>query len=180
LDRRPVPVCRHLNGSSGPTETSGSTSAWRTDTARQGRRSDSGRRGRMIPRLSRVRIHPKLFAGVRTPRLTSQNGSEALALVRQNRLPKLRTRVRFLSPAPQPEGAGQGLLPRWARTGCQTIPVAIGVRRAPSGARRHGRVGGCRPRHARTGSVVRRICGTTRFTRGRSGSTGGALSQSRS
>jgi hypothetical protein len=89
-----------------PTESSGPTSAWSTDTARQRGPSCSGRHERIIPRLSRVRIDSRLFADVRAPRLTSQNGSEAFALVRQNRLPKLRTRVRFSSPALH-KGPGQ-------------------------------------------------------------------------
>jgi hypothetical protein len=113
-----------------PRKSSGSTSAWSTDTTRQGgpsnsHTSNSGRQERIIPRLSRVRIHSRPFAAVRTPHLTSQNGSEPFALVRQNRLPKLRTRVRFSSPAHNKNATKAHFVvrfPSWARPGCHAIP----------------------------------------------------------
>ena len=54
----------------------------------------------------RARRHSQLFVNVQTVPLTCRDGSPGSAHVRLSRIPKLRTRVRFSSPAPS-EGAGQ-------------------------------------------------------------------------
>ena len=53
-----------------------------------------------IPRASRGRRRPALFAGVRTPHATCTCCPPLFAGNRPGRIPKLRTRVRFPSPAP--------------------------------------------------------------------------------